>query len=82
MAHCPTSFVYVKAGAEKYTFAPPAESVTLDQVGCMYSPHVLGLMAGQILKIASRDPTTHNIHPMPAEQSGMEHGANARRRAD
>jgi len=61
----PNVFVYVKAGAEKYTFAPPAESVTLDQVGCMYKPHVLGLMAGQVLEIASSDPTTHNIHPMP-----------------
>ncbi len=61
----PNVFVYVKAGAEKYTFAPPTESVTLDQVGCMYSPHVLGLMAGQVLEIASRDPTTHNIHPIP-----------------
>jgi hypothetical protein len=58
-------FVYVKAGAEKYTFAPPAEPVVLDQDGCMYKPHVLGLMAGQVLKIVSSDDTTHNIHPMP-----------------
>jgi hypothetical protein len=58
-------FVYVKAGAEKYTFAPPATPVVLDQNGCMYKPHVLGIMAGQILQIVSSDDTTHNIHPMP-----------------
>jgi len=61
----PNVFVYVKAGAEKLTFAPPADAVTLDQDGCMYKPHVLGLMAGQVLKIVSSDDTTHNIHPMP-----------------
>jgi plastocyanin len=60
-------FVYVKSGAEKYTFAPPADPVTLDQDGCMYKPHVLGIMAGQTLKIVSSDATTHNIHPMPKD---------------
>jgi plastocyanin len=58
-------FVYVKAGAEKYTFAPPVEPVTLDQNGCMYKPHVLGIMAGQTLRISTSDDTTHNIHPIP-----------------
>jgi plastocyanin len=61
------AFVYVKAGAEKYTFAPPADPVVLDQDGCMYKPHVLGIMAGQTLKIVSSDATTHNIHPMPKD---------------
>jgi plastocyanin len=61
----PNVFVYVKSGAEKYTFAIPADSVVLDQNGCTYQPHVLGIMAGQTLKIVSSDPTTHNIHPMP-----------------
>ncbi len=61
----PNVFVYVKAGAENYTFAPPSNHAVLMQAGCMYAPHVLGLMAGQILEIASSDPTTHNIHPMP-----------------
>ncbi len=63
----PNVFVYVKSGAEKYTFAPPADPVELNQDGCMYKPHVLGIMAGQTLKIASMDPTTHNIHPMPKD---------------
>ena len=61
----PNVFVYVKAGAEKYIFTPPATPAVLDQDGCMYKPHVLGLMAGQTLRIVSSDDTTHNIHPMP-----------------
>ena len=31
----------------------------------MYKPHVLGVMVGQTLNILTKDPTTHNIHPMP-----------------
>ena len=63
----PNVFVYVKSGAEKYTFATPSDPVTLDQDGCMYTPHVLGVMTGQTLKVVSSDATTHNIHPMPKD---------------
>lgn len=58
-------FVYVKSGAEKYTFPVPASEVELDQQGCMYTPHVVGVMANQKLKILTKDKTTHNIHPIP-----------------
>lgn len=63
----PNVFVYVKAGAEKYTFATPSTPVELDQDGCMYKPHVLGIMVGQTLSILTKDATTHNIHPMPKD---------------
>ena len=63
----PNVFVYVKAGAEKYSFAPPTQTVELDQDGCMYKPHVLGVQVGQTLNILTKDATTHNIHPMPKD---------------
>ncbi|MHB8653082.1 MAG: carboxypeptidase regulatory-like domain-containing protein [Terriglobia bacterium] len=63
----PNVFVYVKEGADKYTFPTPTESVTLDQNGCMYNPHVLGVQVDQTLHIVSSDATTHNIHPMPKD---------------
>jgi hypothetical protein len=37
----------------------------LDQDGCIYKPHVLGVMTGQNIRIKNSDPTNHNIHPLP-----------------
>jgi predicted small lipoprotein YifL/plastocyanin len=60
-------YVYVKEGLGDRAFPVPTESVALEQKGCQYHPHVLGLMAGQKLAIKNDDPTNHNIHPMPAQ---------------
>ena len=59
-------FVYVKDGLGTRTFDVPKDAVVLDQSGCQYHPHVLGVMAGQNIEIKNDDPTTHNIHPTPA----------------
>lgn len=58
-------FVFVKSGLEGKNFAVPGESVELDQDGCLYKPHVLGIQAKQQLKVVTSDNTTHNIHPLP-----------------
>jgi plastocyanin len=60
-------FVYVKDGLGNRTFETPKEPVTLNQVGCRYKPHVLGVMTGQNISIVNGDPTTHNIHPTPKD---------------
>src|SRR5579885_2391012 len=55
-------FVYVKAGLPASYKAPaPAGPVTLDQDGCRYHPHVLGIMVGQTLEIKNSDGILHNI---------------------
>jgi plastocyanin len=59
-------FVYIKEGLPQGTFAVPSEPVVLDQKGCRYIPHVLGVMAGQPLKILNTDTANHNIHDMPS----------------
>ncbi len=61
----PNAFVYLKNVSGSFT--PPATPVVVDQKDCMYLPHVLGVMAGQPLKIVSSDPTTHNIHFMSTQ---------------
>ena len=53
-------FVYVSnPGEKKYE---PSGDVTIDQSGCMYKPHVLGVMVGQTVKIKNSDKILHNIH--------------------
>jgi hypothetical protein len=59
------TFVWVKEGLPQKDWAPPAGSVKLDQHGCMYQPHVLGVMTNQDIEIVNSDPTNHNIHPLP-----------------
>lgn len=58
-------FVWVKSGLPDKTWQVPTTTVTLDQHGCMYQPHVIGVMAGQNIDIKNSDPTNHNIHPLP-----------------
>src|SRR5271156_315162 len=60
-------FVYVKDGLDNRAFDVPKDPVVLDQSGCKYHPHVLGVMAGQTVQIKNDDQTTHNIHPTPKD---------------
>jgi plastocyanin len=60
-------FVYVKEGLGDRTFDVPKDSVVINQEGCRYHPHMLGVMTGQNVEIKNDDPTTHNIHPTPKD---------------
>ncbi|MCP4930360.1 MAG: hypothetical protein QGI44_01735 [Candidatus Marinimicrobia bacterium] len=44
---------------------PPTTPAILDQNGCLYSPHVFAVMAGQQIDILNGDKTMHNIHALP-----------------
>jgi len=55
------------AGAAATT---PAKKPDYDQKGCMYVPHVLAVNPGEEFEVTTSDPTTHNIHPLPAPGSG------------
>ncbi len=48
-----------------YSGGVPSSPAVLDQKGCVYAPHVFGMMAGQELLIKNSDATLHNIHSMP-----------------
>jgi plastocyanin len=75
-------FVYVKDGLGALRFPVPAAPVVLDQKGCRYAPHVLGIQVGQPLEILNSDATLHNVHALAASnrefnmgqpQQGMRH---------
>ena len=57
-------FVHVKNAPDK-KYPVPSEPVVLNQEGCQYVPHVLGLMVGQTFKILNSDGLLHNVHSLP-----------------
>ena len=64
-------FVYVKDGLGNYYVETPAEPVRLDQHGCRYEPHVLGVRVGQPIEISNSDETMHNVHALGKANRGF-----------
>lgn len=66
------TFVYIKEGTiegakkvSEYVWPAPSTAATLDQNGCQYKPHVMGVVVKQNITISNSDATTHNIHFTP-----------------
>jgi plastocyanin len=60
------AFIQIKSGLPKdKKWDAPKEPVVLSQKGCEYHPHIVGVMAGQGVKVVNDDPTQHNIHGLP-----------------
>jgi plastocyanin len=60
-------FVYVKDGLGDRVFPVPSTPAVLDQKGCRYTPHVIGIQVGQTLELLSSDNTLHNVHAIPQQ---------------
>lgn len=58
--------VFVSEGLGDQTFAPPSQPAVVEQKGCLYQPHVLAVRANQTVQLVNDDATSHNIHPLPA----------------
>ena len=51
--HLGNVFVYVTSGLEGQSFPAATGTVTLNQQGCRYTPHVFGIRVGQTLEIVN-----------------------------
>ena len=72
--------VYIKDGkaGDKnitgYKFDPPAQAATLDQHGCHYVPHVLGIQTKQPFQVVNSDATSHNVNVQAAKNEKFNQG--------
>ncbi|HUG39766.1 MAG TPA: carboxypeptidase regulatory-like domain-containing protein [Longimicrobiales bacterium] len=64
-------FVRVSEGLPEGSWPARSEAVELDQDGCVYDPHVVGVQTGQTLTIRNSDGLLHNINARPTEQRGF-----------
>lgn len=61
-------FIYIKDGKagdkniSSIKFDTPAQAIKLDQQGCRYVPHVIGIQTNQPFEVVNSDPTAHNVN--------------------
>jgi plastocyanin len=76
------AFVWIVGDLDDYDFEPPATEVVVDQVGCLFVPHVVGVQRGQTLMASNSDAVMHNVHTDPEhsrpQNFGMPEGAKPR----
>lgn len=67
-------FVYVKEGLEQRQWPASDEPPVLDQDGCEYRPHVLGVRTGEQFTIRNSDGLLHNVNAQPQTNRGFNVG--------
>ncbi len=65
------AFVWIKKGLEGRTFPLPEGEVTISQRGCVFTPHVVGVRAGQRLTFVNDDSFLHNIDGASASNASF-----------
>ena len=59
------ALIYVKEGLGDQKFALPKTPVIVEQKGCRFEPHVMGIMVGQELLFRNQDDLMHIVHVTP-----------------
>ncbi len=61
--------VRIENGGVKGKWDAPKDAAVVDQVDCMYSPRIQGVVAGQEVSIKNSDGTLHNVHTYKGAES-------------
>ena len=56
--------IFVRVKDVPGSHSAPGEPTVMDQKGCMYIPHVMGVMVGQKFLIKNSDGLLHNVHSL------------------
>jgi plastocyanin len=60
------ALVFVKSGLGDQKFPVPKAPAVIEQKGCRFEPHTLGVMVGQELMFRNMDPLMHIVHVIPS----------------
>jgi len=61
--------VRIAPGGVPGDWKAPAKHAEIDQVECMYTPRIQGVVAGQTIDIKNGDATLHNVHTYKGSES-------------
>jgi plastocyanin len=73
------ALIYVKEGLGE-EFTAPKTPVVVEQKGCRFEPHVMGIMVGQELMFRNQDDLMHIVHVNP--KSNKEFGFSQAKRGE
>ena len=57
-------------------YDPPSKPAVLDQIGCIYTPHILAVQTGQIVKFKNSDKVPHNVHTLSEKNKAFNKSVN------
>lgn len=78
--HMANVLVHVVSGLpDGVAYPVPEEPVVISQEGCMYSPRVFGIRAGQELTFSNPDKFQHNVHALPKTNNEFNRSMNSQR---
>ncbi len=64
--------VFVSLKSVPGDYEVPATPAVMDQVGCEYTPYILGVQVGQKIVVKNSDNVLHNVHPTPRVKGNPE----------
>ena len=63
--------IFVRVKSVPGSHKTPGDPIVMDQRGCQYKPHVMGVMVGQKFLIKNSDGLLHNVHALPKINKGF-----------